>query len=191
MPRGAQIAQGLVARSARTERAPARLRQRRLADALTRVAVVVFGQRPRPGLCRFWLKLNVPCGTERCARRCDRPRHRTVQWTHGMERLQPLQARSDLILLNGAGGPVWEPAQKSTMSRLPGPPDPEPVLDGPETRAPRLYPRRNTIQLLLPTPRLSPACSQLPSAASLESDLRLAVSALVQPTGLRSARRIG
>src|SRR3954469_15426179 len=34
LPRGAQIAQGLVARSARTERAPARLRQRRLADAL-------------------------------------------------------------------------------------------------------------------------------------------------------------
>ena len=34
MPRGAQIAQGLVARSARTERAPARSRQRRLADAL-------------------------------------------------------------------------------------------------------------------------------------------------------------
>ena len=33
LPRGAQIAQGLVARSARTERAPARLRQRRLADA--------------------------------------------------------------------------------------------------------------------------------------------------------------
>src|SRR3954453_8776492 len=34
LPRGAQIAQGLVARSARTDRAPARLRQRRLADAL-------------------------------------------------------------------------------------------------------------------------------------------------------------
>src|SRR5215510_1158106 len=34
LPRGAQIAQGLVARSAGTERAPARLRQRRLADAL-------------------------------------------------------------------------------------------------------------------------------------------------------------
>ena len=34
LPRGAQIAQGLVARSARTGRAPARLRQRRLADAL-------------------------------------------------------------------------------------------------------------------------------------------------------------
>src|SRR5262249_61754564 len=34
LPRGAQIAQGLVARSARTERAPARLRQRRLAGAL-------------------------------------------------------------------------------------------------------------------------------------------------------------
>src|SRR5437868_6816900 len=34
LPRSAQIAQGLVARSTRTERAPARLRQRRLADAL-------------------------------------------------------------------------------------------------------------------------------------------------------------
>src|SRR5215475_6210902 len=34
LPRGDQIGQGLVARSARTERAPARLRQRRLADAL-------------------------------------------------------------------------------------------------------------------------------------------------------------
>src|SRR3954470_7537331 len=34
LPRSAQIAQGLVARSARTDRAPARLRQRRLADAL-------------------------------------------------------------------------------------------------------------------------------------------------------------
>jgi hypothetical protein len=58
--------------------------------------------------------------------------------------------------------------------------EPALVLGGPETRAPRLCPRRNTIQLLLPTPCLSPACSQLPSAASLESDLRLAVSALVQ-----------
>src|SRR5262249_47820332 len=34
LPRGDQIGQGLGARSARTERAPARLRQRRLADAL-------------------------------------------------------------------------------------------------------------------------------------------------------------
>ena len=46
-------------------------------EALTRVAVVVFGQRPRRGLSRFWLKQNVPCGTERCVRRCDRPMRRT------------------------------------------------------------------------------------------------------------------
>ena len=46
-------------------------------EALTRVAVEVFGQRPRRGLCRFWLKQNVPCGTERCVRRCDRPMRRT------------------------------------------------------------------------------------------------------------------
>jgi hypothetical protein len=36
-------------------------------------AVEVFGQRQRRGLCRFWLKQKVPCGTERCVRRCDRP----------------------------------------------------------------------------------------------------------------------
>ena len=62
LPRGAQIAQGLVARSARTERAPARLRQRRLADALG----------PRAGMTR------PPSHSRRTARFCSglAPAHR-------------------------------------------------------------------------------------------------------------------
>src|SRR3954469_22500316 len=46
LPRGARIARGLVARSARTDRAPARSRHRRLADA--------FGPRPGQGRPPPW-----------------------------------------------------------------------------------------------------------------------------------------
>src|SRR5262245_46435888 len=58
--------------------------------------------------------------------------------------------------------------------------DPALVLDCPETRAPPLDQRRGPVQLPLPTPCLSPACSELPSMGRLDSNSGLAVSTLVQ-----------
>ena len=63
-------------------------------EALTRVAVEVFEQRPRRRLCPFRLKQNVPCGTERCVRRCDRH----ARASRNARRAADRHAHSDLVI---------------------------------------------------------------------------------------------
>ena len=71
-------------------------------EALARVVVAVFGQRPRGGLCRFWLEQNVRCGTERIG--CKEP--------SGSQLVQ----RTEVIPFPGSARRALRPARATHLS---------------------------------------------------------------------------